>query len=107
MSTFASMFRELVTPALERECYVQGVLISCGLEDFGGAERRIRAVAHARGAAFLPEHLHDSLTDWILTRLLRHIEGAEARAAPGRAIADKVAADITAWEAACQTTRTP
>ena len=119
MSTFASTFREIVTPSLERECYVMGVLVSCGLEDFSSAKHRVSALAYARGAGFLPEHLHDSLTDWILTRLLHHVEAADARAAPGRVIADKVAdetarfwwgrleADGAAREGACQTMRNP
>lgn len=70
MSTFAAKFRELVGPRLRRECYVHGVLVGLGLEDWADAHSGIVREGLRLGAGHLPRDLFDDLVDQLATWLV-------------------------------------
>lgn len=76
-SQFAIVFREHVVPRLRRRCYVNGVLVHCGITEWGDAFNDVLRLACKRGAVQLDDATFAELQDWIATELTKQIEAAD------------------------------
>lgn len=77
MSTFASAFREIVVPKLQRWVELEAICVARGLDSFSEAYDTIHQEARALGALHLPVDIFADLEDWIATKLLAEIDKAE------------------------------
>lgn len=81
--SFAAAYRKLVFPDLERLCWTEGILITCGRRSFGEAVAIVMREAYRRGAKSLQHHLLLELDD-IVRRLVLEATERENGTRDGR-----------------------
>ena len=92
MSTFAAVFREHVTPDLQRLIKATAPCVAMCVMTFGEACESIMANAIRRGATSLPDDVFLDLRNWISTQLFLAIEAWE-NATPGNKAAAEASRD--------------
>jgi hypothetical protein len=103
MTTFASAFREHVTPDLRRSARVQGARLALDRISFEDAYAAVFEIARKRGAHYLDEAAFYDLRDWISIQILDALNEFLPDVLAHREILDRVAADIAKCEAAWTT----
>lgn len=92
MTTFASTFRELVTPDLRRLCEQEAVPVAWETKDFTAAWAVVMREAKRRGLLHLPQHLQDELDWWvcrtICAEVAKHMPAVMADHNPAAVTAD-------------------
>lgn len=99
MNAFSTKFRELVIPDITNMCRVQGLLVALERRTFAEACLEVWRSARIRGASVLPPEIQDDLEEWIQLAILEAEEEFTPSVEERRTIADRVADDISAWEA--------
>ena len=76
-SQFPALFRHHVQPALARAITVEAWLIAADIETWQAGYENVMAIAIARGALHLPDHIWWTLRDWVSGSLLVAVTAAE------------------------------
>ena len=88
MTTFASAFRDHVTPALKKSIYIHSILVAIDCISFLEAHREVFSIARKHGAFHLSNAVLDALDEWIAVELLKAIDNVDPAVIEQSQIAD-------------------